>query len=181
MQSETPCDTLYTGGNATQLVANPGYSLFFGSPGFAGVWKIRQKFISLLLWKPLSHTIERCPTECGQSVGHVPLSRMCRVCRQRRSTTRGFQLVAAVLALCTRSPLAAKTVHAQSSPDPPRTRSRRCACAEIARILHTYVRPCRYGNDGSGNTSSSVPDIALFFGSIRISQSHRGAEGSVSR
>ena len=31
--------------------------------------KIRQKFISLLLWKPLSHTIERCPTECGQSVG----------------------------------------------------------------------------------------------------------------
>ena len=27
MQSETPCDTLYTGGNATQLVANPGYSL----------------------------------------------------------------------------------------------------------------------------------------------------------
>ena len=36
-------------------------------PGFAT--KIRQKFISLLLWKPLSHTIERCPTECGQSVG----------------------------------------------------------------------------------------------------------------
>ena len=28
MQSETPCDTLYTGGNATQLVANPGYSPF---------------------------------------------------------------------------------------------------------------------------------------------------------
>ena len=28
MQSETPCDTLYTGGNATQLVANPGYSHF---------------------------------------------------------------------------------------------------------------------------------------------------------
>ena len=41
---------------------------YFGVyPGFAT--KIRQKFISLLLWKPLSHTIERCPTECGQSVG----------------------------------------------------------------------------------------------------------------
>ena len=30
VQSETPCDTLYTGGNATQLVANPGYSLILG-------------------------------------------------------------------------------------------------------------------------------------------------------
>ena len=30
MQSETPCDTLYTGGNATRLVASPGYSLIKG-------------------------------------------------------------------------------------------------------------------------------------------------------
>ena len=40
---------------------------YLGLSGFRN--EIRQKFISLLLWKPLSHTIERCPTECGQSVG----------------------------------------------------------------------------------------------------------------
>ena len=33
VQSETPCDTLYTGGNATRLVANPGYSLNYCVPG----------------------------------------------------------------------------------------------------------------------------------------------------
>ena len=68
----------------------------------------------------------------------------------RSSTLQGISSSLRLSLLCAhgrrlrRSP---RTVHAQSSPDPPRTRSRRCACAEIARILHTYVRPCRYGND----------------------------------
>ena len=87
----------------------------------------------------------------------------------RSSTLQGVSSSLRLSLLCAhgrrlrRSP---RTVHAQSSPDPPRTRSRRCACAEIARILHTYVRPCRYGNDSVSGPETPrrllrIPDIAI--------------------
>ena len=187
MQSETPCDTLYTGGNATQLVANPGYSRICLAPSSRNPKSASTSSVNTFLLvsntrRPGPHRV--LATNCAPALRDVttpfqPLERQYVAIDTRRASTSSSPLRRTVNGLPDGS---RECVGVLQGP------ARRLALnsAEFCDIRAHGVpakvsatrRRARTGRPAACGLSVRMRNIKKK-GSIRISQSHRGRSRKV--